>query len=81
MSIRQIFGLLTGHARHSDRTGRNLQRVVPTREKVWYDDRLDMRALLRNEFTLLQEGKPALEHTSPLIAQNTYWAVFAPSRR
>jgi SAM-dependent methyltransferase len=59
----------------------NLQRAVPTREKGWYDDRLDMRALLRNEFTLLQEGKPALEHTSPLIAQNTYWAVFAPSRR
>jgi hypothetical protein len=34
----------------------------------------------RSEFTLLQEGKPALERTSPLIAQHTYWAVFVPSR-
>jgi cyclopropane fatty-acyl-phospholipid synthase-like methyltransferase len=59
----------------------NLQRVVPTREKGWYDDRLDVRALLRSEFSLLQEGKPALERTSPLIAQHTYWAVFAPPRR
>jgi SAM-dependent methyltransferase len=59
----------------------NLQRVVPTREKGWYDDRLDVRALLRSEFSLLQEGKPALERTSPLIAQHTYWAVFAPNRR
>jgi hypothetical protein len=59
----------------------NLQRVVPTREKGWYDDGLDVRALLGGEFVLLQEGKPALERTSPLIAQHTYWAVFTPNRR
>jgi len=55
----------------------NIQRAVPTREQGWTDDGKDVKALLCDEFDLLAAGKPALEHTSPLIAQHTYWAAFA----
>lgn len=54
----------------------NIQRVVPTVEQGWYDDGFDVHTLLCREFTLLQEGKPSLEQTTPLVAKHTYWAAF-----
>jgi SAM-dependent methyltransferase len=54
----------------------NLHRVVPTLEKGWYNDGVDVRTLLCSEFALLQEGRPAPQHTSPLTAKYTYWAAF-----
>jgi 2-polyprenyl-3-methyl-5-hydroxy-6-metoxy-1,4-benzoquinol methylase len=55
----------------------NKQRVVPTRERGWTDDGIDLRAMLCNEFALLNEGTHPLEHTTPLIVKHTYWAAFA----
>ncbi len=57
----------------------NIHRAVPTLEKGWVDDRIDVRAQLCNEFALLQEGAPALERTTPMIANTTFWATFQRS--
>lgn len=54
----------------------NNYRAVPTTERGWVNDGINLRAELGREFALLAEGKPAREHTSPKIAQETFWAAF-----
>jgi len=52
-------------------------RTVPTVERGWVNDGLDIKALLSQEFVLQREGRPVLEQTSAPIAELTFWAAFA----
>lgn len=54
----------------------NVNRAVPTLERGWLNDRIDLRAELAREFALLGEGAPAREHTTPAVAQGSFWAAF-----
>jgi hypothetical protein len=51
-------------------------RSVPTVEKGWLNDGLDVKAMLAAEFDLRQEGGLALEKTTEVLAAGTYWASF-----
>jgi SAM-dependent methyltransferase len=55
----------------------NDDRAVPTVERGWVSDGLDIKALLSQEFVLQSEGRPMREQTSAPIAELTYWAAFA----
>jgi SAM-dependent methyltransferase len=54
----------------------NDDRAVPTVERGWVSDGLDIKALLSQEFVLQSEGRPMREQTSAPIAELTYWASF-----
>jgi SAM-dependent methyltransferase len=54
----------------------NDDRAVPTVERGWVSDGLDIKALLSQEFVLQGEGRPVREQTSASIAELTYWASF-----
>jgi SAM-dependent methyltransferase len=54
----------------------NDDRAVPTVERGWVSDGLDIKALLSQEFVLQDEGRPVREQTSDSIAELTYWASF-----
>lgn len=51
-------------------------RSVPTVEKGWLNDGLDVKSMLAAEFDLRQEGGLALEKTTEVVAAGTYWASF-----
>lgn len=53
-----------------------IRRCVPTVEKGWVNDGIDLKSLLGREFTLRAEGTPAVEHTSPNTAAKNFWAAF-----
>jgi cyclopropane fatty-acyl-phospholipid synthase-like methyltransferase len=54
-----------------------LKRSVPTHDAGWFDDRLDIKTLLTNEFAPIDEGHLAADATTDYIAQTTFWATFA----
>jgi SAM-dependent methyltransferase len=54
----------------------NDHRAVPTVERGWVSDGLDIKALLSQEFVLQGEGRPVRDQTSESIAELTYWASF-----
>lgn len=54
----------------------NDDRAVPTIERGWVSDGLDIKTMLSRDFVLQTEGRPALEHTSGAIAELTFWASF-----
>jgi SAM-dependent methyltransferase len=54
----------------------NDDRAVPTVERGWVSDGLDIKTLLSQEFALQGEGRPLREQTSAPIAELTYWASF-----
>ena len=54
----------------------NDDRAVPTVERGWVSDGLDIKALLSRDFVLRAEGRPQREQTSQSIAALTYWASF-----
>ncbi len=54
----------------------NFRRAVPTLEHGWFDDGLDIAAMLRDEFDFVEEGRLAEDKTSPDIAKGGYWANY-----
>ena len=54
----------------------NRSRAVPTEEHAWVDDGLDLYAMLSDRFVVIDGGAPAVEHTTPSIAQHTFWAAY-----
>ena len=50
-------------------------RSVPTTERGWVDDGLDVKAMLTGELDLLVEGRPAREKTTERLAKLTFWAT------
>jgi hypothetical protein len=54
----------------------NLHRAVPTPEKSWVNDGIDVRARLDSEIALLQEGKLSVGHCTPLVVSAAHWAAF-----
>lgn len=58
----------------------NWRRAVPTVEHGWFDDELDVREMVREEFDPVEEGCLAQEKTSPNISKGCYWANFRNRR-
>ena len=51
-------------------------RRVPTLESGWVNDGFDLGSELSREFTLVAHGRPAAEHTTPIIAFSSFWASY-----
>jgi 2-polyprenyl-3-methyl-5-hydroxy-6-metoxy-1,4-benzoquinol methylase len=58
----------------------SLHRSIPTVEKNWVDDGLDIKAMLTAEFDRAEEGRLASERTTEALAAVTYWATFHQRR-
>jgi SAM-dependent methyltransferase len=54
----------------------SVHRSVPTLEKSWVNDGLDVKALLAAEFDPAEEGRLAPERTTEILAAVCYWATF-----
>ena len=54
----------------------NIYRAVPTKERAWVNDGLDMKELLKERFTLRQEGIPADEITPRDLRDIIFWATY-----
>lgn len=54
----------------------NNGRAVPTKEKAWASDGVDVRGLLRDRFNELEAGKLAPEVVTPSLSGNTFWAIY-----
>jgi SAM-dependent methyltransferase len=54
----------------------NLYRAVPTRERGWANDGIDIKQMLTENFTLQQEGRLPTEFTTESLSQMTFWASF-----
>ncbi len=54
----------------------NIHRAVPTRERAWVNDGLDMRSLLRERFALRREGVPPDEITPRDLRGVIFWASY-----
>jgi SAM-dependent methyltransferase len=54
----------------------NDHRAVPTKEKGWVNDTLDIKAMLAEEFEMQQEGRPPQDMTSETLAKHTFWAAY-----
>jgi SAM-dependent methyltransferase len=55
----------------------NRQRAVPTREKVWASDGLDVRQLMAEALVPQEEGVLDPAHVGALISEHTFWGVYA----
>jgi len=54
----------------------NTNRRVPTRERAWVDDGIDVRAMLGEYFTLREQGVPA-DHVTPSNLRNVvFWGCY-----
>jgi hypothetical protein len=51
-------------------------RVVPTVEKTWASDGVDVRALLGQALTPMQEGRLDAAVVGEVIAGGTFWGVY-----
>jgi SAM-dependent methyltransferase len=51
-------------------------RAVPTAELGWYNDGLDVNAMLNGEFEQVQEGKLAREKTTEILAPTSFWGAY-----
>jgi cyclopropane fatty-acyl-phospholipid synthase-like methyltransferase len=54
----------------------NKMRAVPTKEKAWASDGVDVRALLDDRFKELVAGQLSPEVVTPHLAAQTYWAIY-----
>lgn len=54
----------------------NIYRAVPTKERAWVNDGLNMKELLKERFTLRQEGIPADEITPRDLRDIIFWASY-----
>ena len=54
----------------------NKARCVPTAEKGWIDDGLDIKAMLATAFEFLQEGQLARAKTTKILADAAFWAAY-----
>jgi 2-polyprenyl-3-methyl-5-hydroxy-6-metoxy-1,4-benzoquinol methylase len=54
----------------------SFHRSIPTLEKGWVNDGLDIKAMLAAEFDPAEEGRLATERTTEVLAAVTYWATF-----
>jgi len=54
----------------------NVTRAVPTLERTWVNDGIDVRALLGSEFHLREEGILAPEAVNDVVSRNSFWASF-----
>jgi cyclopropane fatty-acyl-phospholipid synthase-like methyltransferase len=54
----------------------NISRAVPTRERPWVNDGVDIKAMLSKDFRLKEEGSLPSEVTTPSLHRNTFWASF-----
>jgi SAM-dependent methyltransferase len=54
----------------------NHGRQVPTKEQAWASDGLSVRALLEERFTEIAAGVLDPEACTPLLSENTFWAVY-----
>jgi len=67
--------------RHALRPGGNLfvangnMRSVPTAEHGWFNDGLDIKAMLADELEPLRDGRLAAEKTTESLANLTFWAT------
>jgi SAM-dependent methyltransferase len=57
----------------------NLYRAVPTREKAWVNDGLDIKQLVGAHFTMQREGIPPLEKTPKDLLNIIFWAAYRKS--
>jgi autotransporter strand-loop-strand O-heptosyltransferase len=57
----------------------NRYRAVPTREKSWVNDGIDISAMLQAEFTLAREGQLLTEKAAPRLEGLSFWALFEHS--
>jgi SAM-dependent methyltransferase len=57
----------------------NLYRAVPTRERHWVNDGLDIKSLLCNRFSMVMEGKPTEDKTPRDLRDIIFWANFLKS--
>lgn len=55
----------------------NEGRAVPTVERGWVNDGLDIRALLAERFVLQQDGRLDRQVAGDMVADNTFWAIYA----
>ena len=51
-------------------------RAVPTVERGWFNDGIDIKTMLSSEFALIESDRPMLDRTSKPIARTTFWASF-----
>jgi SAM-dependent methyltransferase len=54
----------------------NIYRAVPTREKPWVNDGLDIKALVGEHFAIQREGIPPLERTPRDLVDIIFWAAY-----
>ena len=53
-----------------------VMRSVPTTDRGWFNDGLDIRSMLASEFQPAHEGRLARERTSETLASHTFWGVY-----
>jgi len=51
-------------------------RSVPTAERGWFNDGLDIRTMLAGEFDLVCDGQLAREKTTATLAELTFWGAY-----
>jgi len=54
----------------------NVYRAVPTREKAWVNDGLDIKAMVGEHFAKQREGIPPLEKTPKDLVGIVFWAAY-----
>jgi 2-polyprenyl-3-methyl-5-hydroxy-6-metoxy-1,4-benzoquinol methylase len=55
----------------------NIHRAVPTRERAWANDGIDIRALLDQRFAVVRTGKPPEEVTPRDLRDIIFWSFYA----
>jgi SAM-dependent methyltransferase len=53
-----------------------MMRSVPTTDRGWFNDGLDIRGMLALEFEPVQDGQLAREKTSETLATHTFWGAY-----
>ena len=51
-------------------------RSVPTAERGWVNDDVDVKAMLAGEFETVRLGGFAREQTTDIIAEGTFWGAY-----
>jgi cyclopropane fatty-acyl-phospholipid synthase-like methyltransferase len=54
----------------------NVYRAVPTREAAWVNDGLDIKKLLGDQFSMLQQGNLPEDKMPPALRDIIFWAFF-----
>jgi SAM-dependent methyltransferase len=59
----------------------NLYRALPTKEKAWANDGIDIRKLLADAFTDRKSGVLPKDKIAPAMAALHFWAAFSNDKR